>query len=113
MPSISASRRALLDLATACALPAAAQPGYPSRPIVLVVPQAAGGTNDIVGRIVGLKLGEVLGGSAVVENRPGAGGYIGTQYVARGPKDGHQLLMTISSSQAINPLLYKNPGFDP
>jgi tripartite-type tricarboxylate transporter receptor subunit TctC len=113
MPSISASRRALLALAAACALPAAAQSGYPSRPIVLVVPQAAGGTNDIVGRIVGQKLGEVLGGSAVVENRPGAGGNIGTQLVAKGPKDGYTLLMTISSTQAINPALYKNAGFDP
>jgi tripartite-type tricarboxylate transporter receptor subunit TctC len=111
------SRRTLMAqvvaLAGASALSAAAQSSYPARPIVLVVPQAAGGTNDIVGRVVGQKLGEVLGGSAVVENRPGAGGNIGTQYVARGPKDGHQLLMTISSSQAINPSLYKNPGFDP
>ncbi|MEH3086729.1 MAG: tripartite tricarboxylate transporter substrate binding protein [Xylophilus ampelinus] len=88
-------------------------PAYPSRPLVLVVPQAAGGTNDIVGRLVGQKLGEVLGGSAVVENRPGAGGNIGTQSVARAPKDGHTLLLTISSSQAINPALYRNPGFDP
>jgi tripartite-type tricarboxylate transporter receptor subunit TctC len=55
----------------------------------------------------------MLGGSAVVENRPGAGGNIGTQYVARAPKDGHILLLTISSSQAINPALYRNPGFDP
>jgi len=92
---------------------AQAQVAYPSRPIVLVVPQAAGGTNDIVGRVVGQKLGEVLGGSVVVENRPGAGGNIGTQAVARAPKDGYTLLMTISSSQAINPALYKNPGFDP
>jgi tripartite-type tricarboxylate transporter receptor subunit TctC len=107
------ARRSLLALASVFALPALAQSGYPSRPIVLIVPQAAGGTNDIVGRLVGQKLGEVLGGSAVVENRPGAGGNIGTQHVARGAKDGHQLLMTISSSQAINPALYKNPGFDP
>ena len=77
------------------------------------MPQAAGGTNDIVGRLVGQKLGEVLGTSAVVDNRPGAGGNIGTQLVARAPKDGYTLLMTISSSQAINPALYKNPGFDP
>lgn len=90
-----------------------AQTAYPSRPIVMVVPQAAGGTNDIVGRLVSQKLGEVLGGSVVVENRPGAGGNIGTQAVARGPKDGYTLLMTISSSQAINPALYKTPGFDP
>ena len=90
-----------------------AQTVYPSRPIVMVVPQAAGGTNDIVGRLVSQKLGEMLGGSVVVENRPGAGGNIGTQAVARGAKDGYTLLMTISSSQAINPALYKNPGFDP
>ncbi|WP_198087868.1 tripartite tricarboxylate transporter substrate binding protein [Variovorax sp. E3] len=87
---------------------------YPSRPVTLVVPQAAGGTNDIVGRLVGQKLGEVMNNaSVVVDNRPGAGGNIGTQLVAKGPKDGYTLLMTISSSQAINPALYKNPGFDP
>ncbi|MDD0809011.1 tripartite tricarboxylate transporter substrate binding protein [Curvibacter sp. RS43] len=95
--------------------PAAAQsPSYPSRPIVMVVPQTAGGTNDIVGRLVSQKLGEVLGAaSVVVDNRPGAGGNIGTQLVAKAPKDGYTLLMTISSSQAINPALYKNAGFDP
>ena len=86
---------------------------YPSRPIVMLVPQTAGGTNDIVGRVVGQKLAEVLGTSIVVDNRPGAGGNIGTQAAARAPKDGYTLLMTISSSQAINPALYKNPGFDP
>ena len=107
---------ALLSLAAALVLAmssAGAEP-YPSRPITLVVPQAAGGTNDIVGRLVGQKLGEVMNNaSVVVDNRPGAGGNIGTQLVARGPKDGYTLLMTISSSQAINPALYKNPGFDP
>ena len=97
-------------------MPAAAafaQSGYPSRPIVMIVPQAAGGTNDIVGRLVSQKLGEVLSASVVVENRPGAGGNIGTQAAAKASKDGYTLLMTISSSQAINPALYKNPGFDP
>ncbi|CAN7336061.1 tripartite tricarboxylate transporter substrate binding protein [Variovorax paradoxus] len=106
---------ALLSLAAAAlctAVPAAAQP-YPSRPVTLVVPQAAGGTNDIVGRIVGQKIGELMNASVVVDNRPGAGGNIGTQLVAKGPKDGYMLLMTISSSQAINPALYRNPGFDP
>jgi len=92
---------------------AQAQTAYPSRPVVMLVPQAAGGTNDIVGRLVSQKLGEVLGGSVVVENRPGAGGNIGTQAAAKATKDGYTLLMTISSSQAINPALYKNPGFDP
>ena len=109
------SRRALCALAWGlAALPGAwAQAAYPSRPIVMIVPQAAGGTNDIVGRVVSQKLAEKLGGSAVVENRPGAGGNIGTQAVAKAPKDGYTLLMTISSSQAINPALYKAPGFDP
>ena len=93
--------------------PATAQTAYPSRPVTPVVPQAAGGTNDIVGRLVGQKLGEVMNAAVVVDNRPGAGGNIGTQLVAKAPKDGHTLLMTISSSQAINPALYKNPGFDP
>jgi tripartite-type tricarboxylate transporter receptor subunit TctC len=108
--------RALALLSFAVALiaagPATAQP-YPSRPVTLIVPQAAGGTNDIVGRLVGQKIGEVMNASVVVDNRPGAGGNIGTQLVAKGPKDGYTLLMTISSSQAINPALYKNAGFDP
>ena len=108
--------RALAFLSFAAALiaagPATAQP-YPSRPVTLIVPQAAGGTNDLVGRLVGQKIGEVMNASVVVDNRPGAGGNIGTQLVAKGPKDGYTLLMTISSSQAINPALYKNAGFDP
>lgn len=104
---------AAATMAGAAAWPVAAQGSYPSRPIVMVVPQAAGGTNDIVGRLVSQKLGEKLGVSTVVENRAGAGGNIGTQAVAKAPKDGYTLLMTISSSQAINPALYKSPGFDP
>ena len=86
---------------------------YPSKPISLVVPQAAGGTNDIVGRLIAPAFGDSIGASVVVENRPGAGGNIGTQSVARSPKDGYTLLLTINSAQAINPSLYKNPGFDP
>ena len=79
----------------------------------MMVPQNVGGTNDIVGRIVAQKLGEVLGGSVVIENRPGAGGNIGTAQAAKAPRDGYSLMMTVSSAQAINPALYKNPGFDP
>jgi len=86
---------------------------YPNKPISLVVPQVAGGTNDIVGRLIAPAFGESIGTSIVVENRPGAGGNIGTQSVARAPKDGYTLLLTINSAQAINPSLYKNPGFDP
>jgi len=94
------------------AMQLAAQP-YPNKPISLVVPQAAGGTNDIVARLVSPAFGEAIGASVVVENRPGAGGNIGTQGVARAAKDGYTLLLTINSAQAINPALYKNPGFDP
>ena len=114
------SRRRLLNQTVTGALGmllawgvAQAQSAYPQRPILMVVPQAAGGTNDIVGRLVSQKLSEVLGSPVAVENRPGAGGNIGTQFAAKAPKDGYTLLMTISSSQAINPALYKNPGFDP
>jgi tripartite-type tricarboxylate transporter receptor subunit TctC len=107
------ARRALLVAALAAPLLAAAQPAFPSRPITMIVPQAPGGTNDIVGRVVSQKLAEVLQASVVVDNRPGAGGNIGTQLAAKAPKDGYTLLMTISSSQAINPALYRNPGFDP
>jgi len=89
-----------------------AQP-YPSKPINVVVPQTAGGTNDIVARSIAPALGDALGASIVIENRPGAGGNIGTQGVARAAKDGYTLLLTINSAQAINPSLYKNPGFDP
>ena len=112
----SNTRRWVLASLAAAALyanSAMAQSAYPNRPILMVVPQAAGGTNDIVGRIVSQKLGEVLNTAVAVENRPGAGGNVGTQFAAKANKDGYTLLMTISSSQAINPALYKNPGFDP
>ena len=87
--------------------------GYADKPITLIVPQATGGTNDIVARILGPRIGEAFTTNVLVENRPGAGGNIGTQAAARSVKDGHTLLMTISSSHAINPALYKTPGFDP
>jgi tripartite-type tricarboxylate transporter receptor subunit TctC len=114
----STALRALLAAGAAAlalaATDAPAQTAYPqAKPLTLVVPQAAGGTNDIVGRLVGAKLAEVTKANVVVDNRPGAGGNIGTQLVAKAPRDGYTLLMTISSSQAINPALYKRPGFDP
>ncbi len=108
--------RALAGLAASLALcaaaPAHAEP-YPARPIQMVVPQAPGGTNDIVARLVAADLSQRLGQQVVVENRPGAGGNIGTQYAARATPDGYTLLMTISSTQAINPSLYRQVPFDP
>ncbi len=106
-------RLCLMALMSALMLPLAHAADYPVRPITVIVPQAPGGTNDIVGRSVAQKLAEVLGGTVVVENRPGAGGNIGTAQAAKAPKDGYTLLMTVSSAQASNPALYKAPGFDP
>ncbi len=103
----------LLILIGACISFAVVAQAYPNKPIAMVVPQAAGGTNDIVARLIAPALGEAIGTSIVVENRPGAGGNIGTQSVARSAKDGYTLLLTINSAQAINPAIYKNPGFDP
>lgn len=92
---------------------AGAQERYPSRPVTLVVPQAAGGANDAIARVVAQKLGEVLGQTFVVENRVGAGGNVGTAAVAKARNDGYTLMLTANSAQVINPALYKSTGFDP
>ncbi|MDP3085321.1 MAG: tripartite tricarboxylate transporter substrate binding protein [Rubrivivax sp.] len=97
----------------AAALPNAFAQAWPAKPVTILVPQAPGGTNDAVGRILAQKLSERLGQSFVVDNRVGAGGNIGTAIAAKAPKDGYTLLLTISSTQAINPALYKTTGFDP
>ena len=108
------NRRSTLGLMLCAAMASTAWgQEFPSKPITLIVPQNPGGTNDLVGRTVAQRLSAVMGVSVVVENRPGAGGNIGTVAAAKAAKDGHTLLLTISSAQAINPALYKNPGFDP
>lgn len=87
---------------------------YPARAVTLVVPQAPGGTNDIVARLLAGRLGEVMGGGRfIVENRAGAGGNVGTASAAAAPADGYTLLVTLSSTQAINPALYARVNFDP
>lgn len=114
------SRRTML-LTTACAalstaLPVAlatAQLSYPTRPIKLVVGFAAGGGNDIFARLVGAKLGEILGQQIVVENRPGAGGRLSAEYVSKQPGDGYTLLVGASGAMAIGPAIYSDLKFDP
>jgi tripartite-type tricarboxylate transporter receptor subunit TctC len=101
-----------LTLALLCS-PAWAQDKYPAKPVTVVVPQAAGGANDAIARIVAQKLTELSGQSFVVENRPGAGGNIGTALVAKARPDGYTLMLTADSSFVINPSLYKSTGFDP
>lgn len=84
---------------------------YPTKPITLIVPFAAGGSNDIVGRAIGKKLSEVFGQPVVIDNRLGAGGVIGAQTVASAAPDGHTLLL-ISSTFTINPAIKKSMPFD-
>lgn len=110
------TRHVLAGIAAAISLlagAAAQAETYPAKPIQMIVPQAPGGTNDIVARLVAADLSQRLGQQVVVENRPGAGGNIGTQTAARAAPDGYTLLMTISSTQAINPSLYRQVPFDP
>ena len=85
---------------------------YPAKPIQFVICYAPGGGLDVVGRIVAERLTRNLGRQVVVENRPGAGGNIGTAYAAKAAPDGYTLLET-TNSHNINPLIYKNPGYDP
>ncbi|TMH17867.1 MAG: tripartite tricarboxylate transporter substrate binding protein [Betaproteobacteria bacterium] len=99
-------------LALAAAGAACAQ-DYPSRPVTIIVPQAAGGANDILGRILAQELSKGLGQQFVVENRVGANGNIGTQAAAKAPRDGYTLLFTISAAHAVNPTLYAKVPFDP
>jgi tripartite-type tricarboxylate transporter receptor subunit TctC len=84
---------------------------YPERPIRLVVPAAAGGAIDVVGRIVGLKLGEQLGQTIVIDNRGGANNIIGTEIAARSPPDGYTLLIT-AGAHTINPAVYRKLPYD-
>jgi tripartite-type tricarboxylate transporter receptor subunit TctC len=85
---------------------------YPSRPLKLVVPYPPGGVSDILGRALGQALAGPLGEQVVIDNRPGAGGALGAEAVARAPADGYSLLLGASSTHALNPLLYKL-NYDP
>src|SRR5438128_12533029 len=100
-----ARRTILLALAASAFLrdgvsPAAAQ-SYPSRPVTMVVPFAPGGGTDVLGRIIGRRLSEVLGQQVVIENVGGAGGMVGSALVAKSPPDGYQFVVR-SRAEAIN-----------
>lgn len=94
-------------------VPAAAQAAYPNKTITIIVPFSAGGTTDILARIVGQALTTELGQTVVVDNRAGAGGNIGGQAAARAPADGYTLFMGTVGTHAINASLYKKMPFDP
>jgi len=94
-------------------LPAANAQEYPARPIRLVVPWPAGGVTDVVARIVGQKLSANLGQPVVVDNKAGATGFIGTEFVAKAAPDGYTLLLITASTHAISPNLFKKVPYDP
>jgi tripartite-type tricarboxylate transporter receptor subunit TctC len=113
-PNLRCSRRDLLAgtaaMAAWCAVgatPAAAQAAYPTKPVRILGGFAAGGPTDIIGRVVGGKLGEILGQQVYVENRAGASGNLATEAAARAEADGHTILLALLT-QAVNESLFKN-----
>lgn len=114
-------RRGLLQMAAFSALaaasiwsaPAALAQDYPTKPITMIVPFSAGGTTDILARLIGQSIGKELGQSVVIDNRAGAGGNIGAQAAARARADGYTLFMGTVGTHAINETLYQTLPFDP
>ena len=96
-----------------CAPAAFAQADYPSKPIRIVVPYAAGGGSDAVARVVAKAMTTYLGQSVLVDNKPGSGTVIGASEVARAAPDGYTLLLTTSSTHAISPHLMPKLAYDP
>ena len=109
---LSASSAIAFAIATLVG-PAAAQDKWPSKPITYVVPFPAGGTTDILARLISQKLGPALGTTVIVENRAGAGGNIGSDFVAKAAPDGYTILGGTISSHAINVSLYPKLPYDP
>lgn len=95
------------------ALPAAAQPGFPTKPLTLVVPFAPGGPTDAMARVIANALKPSLGQPTLVDNKPGAGGNIGAEFVARAEADGHTMLFGTSGPLAINVSLFSKIAYDP
>jgi tripartite-type tricarboxylate transporter receptor subunit TctC len=105
-------RFAVAALALAAGLPCAFAAGWPARPITMVVPFPAGGSADAVARLIAQELGEKLGQQVIVDNRAGAGGNLGTDFVAKAPADGYTIGMSTSGPLANNKFLYRNMSFD-
>lgn len=103
----------LIALALASITTANQAQDYPTRPIMLVVPTAAGGGNDAVGRVVANRMSQTLGQQIVVENRPGASGTVATRALARSTPDGYTLGISNSGTMGMGPSLFPNAGYDP
>lgn len=93
--------------------PAAAQDAWPTKPIRMIVAFAVGGSTDIIARLLSAKMTESLGQQVLVDNRPGAGGNIGTDLAAKAPADGHTVVLGSISAFSINPALYRTMPYDP
>src|SRR4051812_41029419 len=112
--AVPIKRRVLLGGALAVAFCGAAfAQDYPTRPITLIVPYAAGGGNDVMARIVAERMSKSLGQQIVIENKGGAGGSIATRQIAKSAPDGYTLGLGGTGTHAINPTLYQNVGYDP
>lgn len=109
----SITRRILLGSALALGLAGAAAAQFPERQITLVIPFAAGGSTDVVGRIVAERMSRELGQQIVVQNVGGAGGSLGAQQVANADPDGYTILMGTVATHALNPLILKQKPYDP
>src|SRR6266446_12838 len=112
MRMFAMTRAVALIALFAAVFPAQAQ-DYPSRPITLIVPYAAGGGNDLMARSAAEKMSKTLGHQIVIENRGGAGGSIATRAIAKAAADGYTLGLGGTGTLAINPTLYGNVGYDP
>ena len=117
MTPLPTSRRAWLcaaaSTAALCGLsPALAQPAWPSKPIKMVVPFAAGGATDVLARVIGEKLAAGLGQPVIIDNKPGAAGIIGTDAVAKAAPDGYTIVLSLSNSLLTNQFLYEKLPYD-
>jgi tripartite-type tricarboxylate transporter receptor subunit TctC len=108
-------RRALaaMLLVAAAILPAAAQSNYPTKPVRMIVGYGAGGGTDILARLVGPKLSQILGQQVVVENRPGAAGHLAAEYAASQPADGYTLLASPIGPMSVSAAVYSDLKYDP
>ena len=106
------ARSVLTGSLLALSVPAAWAQGYPNKPVKLIVPFAPGGFTDVVARILGQKLSVTMGQQFIVENKPGAGSIIGTDFVAKAAPDGYTLVM-VSTTHVISPWIYKTMPYDP
>lgn len=107
------TRRVILGAAMALGLAGAAAAAFPDRQVTLVIPFAAGGSTDVVGRIVADKMSAALGQQVIVQNVGGAGGSLGAQQVAKADPDGYTILMGTVATHALNPLILKQKPYDP